>query len=255
MIRRLLLSFPILIGITLVTFCIIHLAGNPVTIQTQMNAKVSAETQVRLKEFYGLDKPLSVQYWLWIKRLALGDFGRSFVDMRLVKEKIMERLPATLELNILAMLIIFVVAIPLGVYSASHQHSGFDHVFTMVTFVGYALPTFWLALLLMLFFGIILDWLPIAGMSSLNADFMPWWHQCLDHLRHLALPLFVSAFGGFAGISRYTRSSMLEVLRQDYIRTAKAKGVSPFKVLGKHALKNALLPVITILGLSIPGLI
>ncbi len=255
-VKRLLLSIPILIGITIITFVVMHLApGSPVSVQIQMNAKVSADTQERLKALYGLDKPLVVQYGLWIKRLATGDLGESFIDMRSVTDKILERLPATLELELLSLLLIFLVAVPLGVFSASHPKSLYDKIFTLGSFAGFSIPTFWLALLLMLFFGVYLNWLPISGMRSLNAEYMPFLPRLTDHLQHLVLPLFVSVFGGFAAISRFTRSSMLEVLRQDYIRTARAKGLPESQVLYKHALRNALLPIITIVGLSIPGLI
>ena len=255
-IRRLLLSIPLLIGITVITFLIIHLTpGSPVVLQTSMNAKVSAETQDRLKKLYGLDKPIPVQYVLWIKRLVTGDFGDSFVDMRPVSEKILERLPATLELNILSLLIIFGVAVPLGIYSASRSDTLPDKIFTVGTFASYSLPSFWLGLLIMLIFGLRLNWLPISGMNDMNAEYLPFFPRLLGHLHHLIAPLFVSSFNGFASISRYTRSSMLEVLRQDYIRTARAKGLPSSLVLGKHALRNALLPIITIVGLTIPGLI
>src|SRR5581483_3917440 len=173
-IRRLLLSIPLLIGITVITFLIIHLTpGSPVVLQTSMNAKVSAETQDRLKKLYGLDKPIPVQYVLWIKRLVTGDFGDSFVDMRPVSEKILERLPATLELNILSLLIIFGVAVPLGIYSASRSDTLPDKIFTVGTFASYSLPSFWLGLLIMLIFGLRLNWLPISGMNDMNAEYLP----------------------------------------------------------------------------------
>jgi peptide/nickel transport system permease protein len=184
------------------------------------------------------------------------DFGRSFSqDGRLVIDKIKERLPVTIFINLTSLLLILAVAIPLGVLSATYRHSFFDKATTVFVFIGFAMPTFWLALLLMILFGVHLGWLPISGLKSLNYEYLPPAAQIWDRISHLILPIFISAFGGLAGMSRYMRSNMLEVIRQDYIITARAKGLSNRQVIFKHALRNALLPVITILGLSIPGLI
>ena len=170
-------------------------------------------------------------------------------------DKILERLPITIFINIASLVLIFLLAVPIGVLSATYQNSLFDKSTTIFVFVGFAVPHFWLALLLMILFGVHLGWLPISGLKSLNYEYLPASVQVWDRISHLILPIFISAFGGLAGLSRYMRSNMLEVIRQDYITTAKAKGLSPRKVIFKHALRNALLPVITILGLSIPGLI
>jgi peptide/nickel transport system permease protein len=172
-----------------------------------------------------------------------------------VADKILERLPVTIVLNILSLLLIFAVAIPLGVLSAVHQDSLFDRLTGVLVFVGFAIPTFWLALLLMILFGVQLGWLPISGIRSLNHEYLPPGMAFWDLLKHLILPVGLSAFGGLAGLSRYMRANMLEVVRQDYILTARAKGLPERVVIYKHALRNALLPVITILGLSVPGLI
>ncbi len=169
--------------------------------------------------------------------------------------KIGERLPITLFLNLIQMIIIVAFAIPIGVASATRQYSIFDKVTTVFVFIGFATPDFWLALLLMILFGVQLDWLPISGLRSLNYEYMSFWRQQIDFLSHLILPVTVVAFGGLAGLSRYMRQSMLEVVRQDYVQTARAKGLPEPVVIGKHALRNALLPVVTILGLSLPGLI
>ncbi len=255
-VKRLLLSIPILFGISLITFAVIHITpGGPTVLQSQMNAKMSPDSIAKLKTLYDLDKPLPVQYMKWLSRLARLDFGESFNDNRPVTEKILERLPATLQLNLLSLLLLFLIAVPLGVYSAAKQNSVFDRLFTSITFIGFSVPSFWLALLLMLFFGVWLQWLPISGMASVNSASMPPVLQVYDRIQHLILPLFVSIFGSIAGLSRYMRSGMLEVIRQDYIRTARAKGLPEREVLLNHALRNALLPVITIIGLSIPGLI
>ncbi|MGA1843128.1 MAG: ABC transporter permease [bacterium] len=254
--RRLLMMLPLVLGITIITFVVIHLApGTPTDIQTQMNPKVSAEAREKLKRIYGLDKPLHHQYLDWLRRLLLLDFGTSFVDGRSVVDKIADALPITVLLNLLSLLIILVVAVPIGVLSAARQYSLFDKMTTVFVFIGFSIPTFWLALLLMIFFGIRLNWLPISGIKSLYLANPTLINRLIDYARHLVLPVFVSAFGGLAGLSRYTRSNMLEVIRQDYIRTARAKGLSEHAVIYKHALRNALMPVITILGLSVPGLI
>jgi len=255
--KRLLASIPLLIGITIISFAVMHLApGEPIGAMTDMNPKVSAQARQRMRELYGLDKPLYVQYLDWLKRIVKLDFGRSFApDQRPVWDKIAERLPITVMINVLDLLIILVIAIPIGVVAASRQHSRFDRITTFLVFLGFATPTFWLALLLMIWLGVDLGWLPISGLHSLDYELLPFWGQIWDTARHLAMPIFVSAFGGIAGVCRYTRANMLEVIRQDYITTARAKGLSQRRVIYKHALRNALLPVITILGLSIPGLI
>ncbi len=255
--KRLLFMVPLLIGITVICFAVMHLApGSPTDLQTQMNPRASAEAKERLRALYELDKPLHEQYWSWVSKLAVLDLGKSFSqDHRPVADKILERLPITILLNVLSMLLILAIAIPIGVLSAVHQDSLFDKATGVFVFVGFAVPTFWLALLLMIFFGVNLNWLPISGIRSLNYEYLPPGEAFWDFLKHLILPVLLSAFGGLAGLSRYMRSNMLEVIRQDYIMTARAKGLSERTVIYKHALRNALLPVITILGLSIPGLI
>ncbi|MDP3936872.1 MAG: ABC transporter permease [Deltaproteobacteria bacterium] len=255
--RRLVFMIPLLFGITLISFAVIHLApGEPVGLDTSLNPKVSAEARERIRQIYHLDEPVPVQYWRWLKRLAVLDFGESFsADRRPVLDKILERIPITLALNVLSLILILAVATPLGVYSAVRQHTLFDRVSTVFVFIGFAIPTFWLALLLMILFGVELGWLPISGIRSLDHNSLSAPAKIWDYSRHLAMPVFVSAFGGLAGLSRYMRSNMLEVVRQDYITTARAKGLTEEAVIYRHALRNALLPVVTILGLSIPALI
>ncbi len=257
LIKRLALMIPLFIGITILSFGVIHLApGSPIDMATDLNPKATAEVKARMRALYGLDKPLHVQYGIWLSRLLVLDFGTSFSqDGRKVTDKIFERLPITISINVLSLLLILAVAIPLGVLAATYKNSFFDKATTVFVFVGFAVPTFWLALLLMILFGVQLGWLPISGLKSLNYEYLPSSVQLWDRVSHLILPVLLSAFGGLAGLSRYMRSNMLEVIRQDYITTAKAKGLSQPTVIFKHALRNALLPVITILGLSIPGLI
>lgn len=248
---------PLLVGITIISFIVIHLApGSPTDLQTELNPRVSAEVKARMRAMYDLDKPLHQQYFVWLGKLATLDLGNSFSpDRRPVINKILERLPITIAINVLSMILIIIVAIPIGVLSAVNQDSPFDKITGVFVFIGFAMPTFWLALLLMIFFGIHLDWLPISGIRSLNYEYLSTWGAYIDVAKHLLLPVLLSAFGGLAGFSRYMRANMLEVIRQDYITTARAKGLSERVVIYKHALRNALLPVITILGLSVPGLI
>lgn len=255
--QRFLMMIPLLIGITLISFVVIHLApGEPTDMQTQLNPEVSTELRNRLRDQYGLDKPLVIQYGEWLGRFVRLDFGDSFSqDRRPVLAKIIERLPITISINLLSIIAILAAAIPIGIYSATHRGSIFDRITTIFVFIGFAAPSFWLALLLMDLCGVRLGILPIAGLKSLDYDSFSFLGKVVDLGRHLVLPVFISTFGGLAGFSRYMRSNMLEVIRQDYILTARAKGLSEQTVIYRHALRNALLPVITILGLSVPGLI
>lgn len=254
--KRLFLIIPMLIGISILTLLIMHLApGDPTSLRYGLNPEVSGSARAHLREIYDLDEPFLVQYGRWLKRIVTLDFGRSFIDNRLVIDKVKERLPATLLLQILSLLIIFSIALPIGVMSAVKQNSLFDKLTTVFVFIGFATPVFWLALLLMWFFGFRLEWFPISGMSPWYSQFLSPGERIVDLLWHLVLPVITLSFVGLAGISRYTRSSMLEVIRQDYIRTARAKGLPENKIIYKHALKNALLPVLTLLGLTLPALI
>src|SRR5262245_12875582 len=257
--RRLVLTIPLLVGITFISFFVIQLApGGPVEtfFGDTLNPEVSRQAQQALILEYGLDQPIHVQYWRWLGRLLRLDFGNSFQpDGRPVLAKIGERLPITLLLNLIEMLIILALAVPIGVLSAVRQYSVFDKIPTLFVFIGFATPAFWLGLLLILLFSVQLGWLPISGLRDINWEYLTFWRQQWDFLSHLVLPIAVATFGGLAGFSRYMRQSMLEVVRQDYIQTARAKGLAEQVVIGKHALRNALLPVVTILGLSLPGLI
>ncbi len=257
LIKRIFEIIPTFFGITIITFTLLHLIpGKPTDVLTDMNPKITPEARMRLEKYYGLDKPVHVQYLMWLKRILKLDFGESFAtDHRPVWDKIKERLPVTIWINILSMLLIFAVAVPIGISSAVRPYSTYDKVTTIAVFLGFATPSFWLALLLMILFGITLGWLPISGLKSMDYETLTFWGRLWDRVSHLILPVFTSAFGGLAGISRYMRSNMLEVIRQDYITTARAKGLTEHKVIYRHALKNAVLPIITILGLSLPALI
>jgi peptide/nickel transport system permease protein len=255
-IRRLLGLIPVFFGITIISFFVIHLApGRPTDIQTNLNPKISCEARLRLEKLYGLDRPLHLQYIGWLKRFMRFDFGRSYTDDRPVSEKILERIPITLLINLLSLFLILTIGIPIGIVSAVKRESILDKLATTVVFAGFSVPEFWLALLLMNLFGISLGLLPISGIKSLDFEYLGFFGKVLDVGRHLMLPVCIAAFGSLAGISRYMRTSMINVVEQDYIRTARAKGLKESAVVYKHALRNALLPVITILGLSVPGLI
>ncbi|MDR1545228.1 MAG: ABC transporter permease [Deltaproteobacteria bacterium] len=256
-VARLIMMIPTLLGITLVSFVVIHLApGDPTDLVTDLNPQASQSAKKRLREIYGLDQPIPVQYWNWLKRLAELDFGRSRApDRRLVLDKIKERLPVTLTLNVCSMGLILLISLPLGMQAAVRAGGLFDQTSTVFVFVCFAAPSFWLALLGMWLFGVNLGWLPVSGLGSLDHAQLGAWDRALDTAKHLLMPVTISSLGGLAGLSRYLRSNMLEVIRQDFLNTARAKGLPERTVIWKHALRNALIPVITVLGLSVPGLV
>jgi peptide/nickel transport system permease protein len=264
LIKRLLQIIPTLLGITLITFLIIQLApGNPAALKLQMAAEgqvadeaISKEIIRQTKELYGLDKPLPIQYLLWLKRVFTFDFGQSYKDHRDVWEKIAERLPITIQLNVISIFLIYLISIPCGIYSATRSGSFQDRSLTLLFFFLYSLPNFWVAVLLIMLLGggEFLDVFPIYGISSLGAEnwsFFPW---LLDRLWHLVVPIFCLTYGGLAYLSRLTRSQMLEVIREDYVRTAQAKGLTERVVIFKHAFRNALLPIITLLAFLLPAM-
>ena len=265
LVKRLLEMIPTLFGITLISFFIIHLApGKPTDIFTELNPKITPEARERLEKYYGLDKPVIVQYGMWLKRVVRLDFGESFSsDRRPVIQKIWDekrplierRLFITFMINLISMIIILIVAIPIGISSATRQNSLYDKITTTGVFIGFAIPSFWLALLLMILFGVHLHWLPISQLKSMNFDSLSLAGKILDLIKHLTLPIFVSAFTGLAADSRFMRGSMLEVIRQDYVTVARAKGLPERTVIYGHAFRNALLPIITLMGLSVGSLI
>ena len=256
-IKRLLFMIPVFFGITLISFLVIHLApGNPLTEQLGLNPRVSMASRVMLEKLYGLDKPILVQYLDWLKKIVSLNFGLSFTsNHEPVIIEIERTIGITIIINSLAILFIFILSIPLGAMAAVKQNSLFDRITTVIVFIGFAAPSFWVALLLIIFFGINLGVLPVGGITSIGYNYFPWWDKLLDVARHLAMPVFVAGFGGIAGLSRYLKGNMIEAYSQDYITTARAKGLKESVVIYRHALKNALIPFITILGLSVPGLI
>lgn len=257
LIKKTIWMLLVLWGITVVSFVVIHLApGSPTDLQTTLNPYAGEAARMRLEALYGIDRPLHEQYIDWFSRLLHLDFGNSMSsDARPVMEKICERLPLTIGMNVASLFLTLLLAIPIGVLSAWKQGSLFDRGMTVLVFLGFAMPGFWLALLLMLFCGLEHQWLPLSGLTSLDFASLSLWGKAMDIVSHLVLPITVITVGSIAGMSRFTQASMLEVLRQDYILTARAKGLSARVVIFRHALRNALLPVITLLGLSVPGLI
>ena len=252
-IKRIFMMIPVLFGITIMSFIIMHLTpGSPVDSVT-MSPDVDMRAQQRLYSAYGLDQPLHRQYFSWLGRVATLNFGRSFRDSRPVLEKIAERLPATILLNVCSLFLIFMIAIPVGIISAVEHNRFIDRLFTVIVFIGYSIPTFALALVMMYVFGVKLSWLPVSGMTSVNYEYMTsFWLRFADVAKHMVLPVLTSAIGGLAFISRYMRSSMLEIIRQDFIKAARARGVSEMRIILVHAFRNALIPIVTMLGLLLP---
>lgn len=256
--RRLAYLVPTLLGITIVTFLIINLApGDPVSVIQggQIQARISPEAYQQMVKHYGLDKPIHVRYLTWLLRLLTFDFGDSFRTHQPVTKMILERLPATLALNVAALIIALLAAIPLGLISAVKQNSMFDKVSGTVLYMLYSLPDFWVALLLIMLFGVTLRILPIFGMEAIDSQDLGFFGYWLDRARHMVLPTICLTYGSLAFLARFVRGSTLEVIRQDYVRTARAKGLDEDRVVYNHVFRNTLIPILTLLGLLLPTLI
>lgn len=256
--RRLAYLVPTLFGITVVTFLIINLApGDPIAVAHGgvLDARISREAYEQMLELYGLDQPILTRYVTWLKRLLTFDFGDSFHERRPVTELILERLPATLALNVASLFIALLVAIPLGLFSALKQNSAFDKINGTVLYMMYSLPDFWVALLLILLFGVKLKILPIFGMEAIGSQDLGFFGYWLDRARHMVLPTICLTYGSLAFLSRFVRGATLEVIRQDYVRTARAKGLDEDRVVYTHVFRNTLIPVLTLLGMLLPTLI
>jgi peptide/nickel transport system permease protein len=246
--RRLLNAIPILIGITIISFAIIHLApGNPLSAFLD-DPKISAADKQNMLQAAGLDRPLYTQYWIWVSGMLKGDFGTSFHRTEPVLKLIFDYMPNTLVLTISSFLISILIAVPLGIICALRANSRLDQFVSAFSNVGLAIPGFWLALILMMVFGVKLGWLPIGGLQTINAPF-----SIVDRIKHLIMPVSAIAIAEVAVWTRYIRSSMLEVIHQDYMRTAKAKGLLTGRILSLHGLRNALIPLATLFGLIIPS--
>ncbi len=245
--RRLLATIPLLFLVSLVVFALVHaLPGDPAVLF--LGEEADPETLARFRVRLGLDRPLVAQYAAWLGRALRGDLGRSLRTNQPVAEAILERLPVTLELLVAALSVSLAIAIPMGIVSAVKRNSGVDLVTTVFALVGFAMPGFWLGIILIYVFALLLRWLPPSGWVPLPAS-VP------QNLLSLVLPAFTLGTALAALVTRQLRSGMLEVLRQDYVRTAQAKGLSERQVVGKHALKNALISVVTVVGLQLGGLL
>lgn len=249
-IKRILQAIPLLLLITIISFLIINLApGDPSMMFINPERMNKADIEL-IRHNLGLDKPMYVRYFLWLKNLVKGDFGLSFLSNRPVMEVLMEALPNTVILSVASIIISLSVAIPAGIISAIKRGKIADYICSTIAFIGVSIPSFWFGLMLLLVFGAKLGWAPIGGMRSNYEEFV-----LADRLSHLILPAIVLGFGSMAYDMRYMRSAMLEVIRMDYIRTARSKGLAEGVVIMKHAFRNALLPLITIVGFMIPDLI
>jgi peptide/nickel transport system permease protein len=249
LLRRLLGMVPLLLGISLLLFVIIHLApGGPLDAYVD-NPSVTPQALAQIKAAYGLDRPLPVQYLKWMQSMAQGMWGYSIRSGRPVSREIAERLPATLELGGTSLALSMALALPIGVVTAALRRTTWDHALTFLSFAGMSIPVFWLALMMQLLFAITLGWLPVAGYETIGAGGL------IDRLVHLAMPAAVLSLATVAAWSRYLRASMEDALGQDYIRTAYAKGHSITGVLFKHALRNALLPLVTVVSMEMASII
>lgn len=251
---RLLSAIPLLFGITFLSFMIMHLApGDPALRYTHPDISLEDLAQIQIN--LGLDQPLWKQYVFWLKEALQGNLGYSYISQKPVLDAILERLPATLLLSSLALILIVAIALPLGLLSGRKAQSFFDDGVTFFTFLGMSMPTFWLGLMMILVFSLFWGLLPSSGYMDVHLINAAWWQQCLSILKHLALPLLTTVLGGLAGLTRYQRFAVIGILKQPYMIAARARGLSETRLLYKHAFKNAALPVITILGLSLPELI
>ncbi|TRC89649.1 ABC transporter permease [Mesorhizobium sp. WSM4303] len=250
LLRKLLFSIPVLFGVTVIVFAIAHaMPGDAVLAMITAEAPSSEELIAMRRGELGLDQPLYVQYLNWIGQILHGNLGRSFVNGRGVGDIIGERLPMTLELMGVALLVAFVIGTTLGVISALRQYKLTDYSLTLSGFVGVSIPDFFMGLLLVYVFALELRWLPSSGISTAGDSF-----SLIDNLRHLILPAAALALFRAAIFMRYARAGMLEVLNQSYMRTAKAKGLRPSTITLRHGLRNALIPLVTVFGLALPTL-
>jgi peptide/nickel transport system permease protein len=244
-IRRVLYAIPTLLGISIIVFAISRLApGDPVRLYTFGATNITEEDIAALRTFYGLDKPLPIQYVDWLMNMLRGDFGRSLQYNQPAFPLLMERLPATLQLAFLALILQIGIGVPLGVIAALNRGGWVDNFVRFFGVIGHAIPAFWIGLMLIVLFAVTLRWLPSQGLLTIGKD--PW--DIADRIKHIILPAFVLALAGIANYSRYLRTETLDVIAQDYVRTARAKGLRERTVVYVHALRNALIPVVTALG-------
>ena len=257
-VKRLLLSVPLVLGIVTATFFMAHLApGDPMDmyLEPQRQRQVDLEVIELLRKKYGLDQPVHVQYVTWLKNVAQGDFGESFRHRRPVKDMLVEAVPYTLQLTVLAIILDALIGITIGIISAVRQYSKLDKTITIGSLIIYAIPSFWLALMLIMVFSVNLGWFPTSQTRSMNYEDLTAIGKMLDRAWHLVLPVFVMGIAGAAGTARYMRNKLLEVLNEEYIMAARARGFRERTVIVKHALRNAMIPIVTIYGMSLPFLL
>jgi peptide/nickel transport system permease protein len=248
--RRALISFPVLLGISLVLFTILALAPGDPFEELATNPNVPAEVRANLRTQFGLDDPIPVRYVRWVTAMLKGDWGFSFTSRVNVSTLIMQRLPTTLFVLGTAQILAILVALPIGVYSAVRPYSLFDQIATTFAFIGFSLPTFFTGLLFILFFSIYLDWLPFIYRADLAAT---GWRWVWEMTRQAIMPITVLGLFQGAAMTRFVRSAVLEVIKLDYVNTARSKGLSERVTIIKHVVRNALIPVVTLVALQIPG--
>jgi len=239
--------------IAMISFIAIHAAPNSFFASGELNPNITKESIEHLKAIYGLDKPLYAQFFSWIWAILHLDFGISFASGKAVKEEILSRIPITLIINLVSMVLVFLLSLWLGIKAAMHQDSMFDRMLKRFSLVSYAVPSFYLALLLIIFFSVKLGWFPISGLHSIEPKEGVW--KFLDAAWHLVLPIFVVVFGGVGSLLMYVRSLTVDILKSDYIFFAKARGIDGYPLLRYYILPNLSPPIVTMLGLSLPGLI
>jgi peptide/nickel transport system permease protein len=256
--KRLAQAIPLTWGILTITFFISHMApGDPMDMymEQQRQRQVDPEVIEFLRQKYGLDQPIHVQYVKWLGNVLKGDFGESFRYHRPVLDLIAERIPYTLQLTLLALLFSTSLGIIIGIVSAVKQYSALDKGVTLGSLIIYSIPGFWMALMLILVFAVNLGWFPTSQTRSMDYEFYTWGQKIFDRLWHLILPVFVLGIGSAAHKARYVRNRLLEVLNEEYILAARARGLKEKMVIFRHALRNGMIPLATILGLYLPGLL
>jgi peptide/nickel transport system permease protein len=253
--RRLIQAIPLLVVISILTFGIVEIApGDAAQMYIDPDKGANPDYIAQVRESLGLNRPVYVRYGAWLIKTLQGDLGFSLRTRRPVTLEIGERLPNTLLLGAVSLLMSLIIAVPIGIISALYRYSFLDYILSTLALVGISVPVFWVALLLLQVFSIRLNWLPAVGMHSVREQYQGW-DATVDVIRHMILPATVLSLAQTASWSRYQRSALLEVLGQDYIRTARAKGLREMRVIGLHALRNALIPTVTLIGLSVPTIV
>jgi len=249
--KRLFIAIPSLLGISVVLFTVLALAPGDPFEELATNPNVPAEVRAALRVKFGLDDPVAVRYVRWLAAMAHGDWGFSFVSRVDVDKLILQRVPATLFVVGLSQILAILIAIPVGVFAATRPYSIFDQIANTLAFIGFSLPTFFTGLLFILIFSIYLDWLPFVYRADINATGLDWYWQ---HVKQALMPIAVLGLFQAASLTRYVRSAVLDVIRLDYVTTARAKGLGERVVVVKHVVRNALIPVVTLVALQMPAI-